>query len=183
MLTLLADVPDIQELVFGAETLSVKKEHGPPPREHKSQEAQLAALRISSSSSSSSSSSPPPRGHDGSKPWAPHNPVDSPERSVRLSAVNSGGKAPEKLNPRYARLGGRSVDDGGATIGITTSGKEEDTDEQQVHGREEDQGGQHDVAGPGSQGCIGRFCDECGARAKRQGANYCFMCGQKLGPT
>uniref|UniRef100_A0A061RCD5 Protein fam221b n=1 Tax=Tetraselmis sp. GSL018 TaxID=582737 RepID=A0A061RCD5_9CHLO len=102
----LADTPDIQALVFGELTLS----DSPSPSEHATQEAQLAALHNSVASRGSRSQGPPtgPRQQMAvaaarRQGVAPPNPTDRPERSVRLSAVNSGGQAPVRTDPRYRR--------------------------------------------------------------------------------
>jgi len=100
------DTPDIQALVFGELTLS----DSPSPSEHATQEAQLAALHNSVASRGSRSQGPPtgPRQQMAvaaarRQGVAPPNPTDRPERSVRLSAVNSGGQAPVRTDPRYRR--------------------------------------------------------------------------------
>jgi len=103
----LSDTPDIQALVFGTEALSLEGASSAAAFEHASEDQQLAALRgavvkgrtLAGSAGGSGSSS----GSLQSTQWAPRNPVESPEKSIRLSAVNSGGKAPVKGDPRYMK--------------------------------------------------------------------------------
>ena len=169
----ISDTPDIQELVFGAEALSIQAERGPPPYDHLSQDDQLAALRTAATTGSAMT-----RGRGGSKPWAPRNPMENPDKSVRLSAVNSGGKAPEKVDPRYAKPSGSqsaAIEQGTSVAGRALLGPSS-CDSSGGGGGMSDDG----QPGPSSSGESRKFCSECGTRAERPNAKFCCMCGHKL---
>ena len=185
--------------MFGAEALSLQAERGPPPYDHLSQDDQLAALRTAATTGSAMTT----RGGGGSKPWAPRNPMESPEKSVRLSAVNSGGKAPEKVDPRYAKpgsqssaaieqgtsvsgralLGPSSSDSSGGSAGVT-GGQDDAARMTPRHERDSQQEDPPDGQPPSlpssSSGDGRKFCSECGTRAERPNAKFCCMCGHKL---
>ena len=190
----ISDTPDIQELVFGAEALSIQAERGPPPYDHLSQDDQLAALRTAATIGSAMT-----QGRGGSKPWAPRNPMENPDKSVRLSAVNSGGKAPEKVDPRYAKPSGSqsaAIESGTSMAGRALLGPSSsdssggggigrhdgDGDRRMMgYGRDSQEDTPDDgQPGPSSSGESRKFCSECGTRAERPNAKFCCMCGHKL---
>eukprot|EP00873_Tetraselmis_striata_P015359 jgi/Tetstr1/435623/TSEL_024524.t1 len=135
----LADTPDIQALVFGAEALSLA--NGPSPFEHASEGDQLAALAATPARPSAAVR----------RAMAPPNPVGAPERSVRLSAVNAGGRA-------HVHVAGRS------------SAREQPGDSASPHSG----------SGNGGGGSEPKFCHECGQAVARASAKFCSECGTQL---